>query len=350
MAEIAMRRECVERGDVHNRSTFNLGDEVEDEIMGPGFVIGLPTADAPHAAAEGAAGQVWLHLATGEYAWRMATQVKLVSRKRRTSPRLASPTCANNNGANHEGAGQSSSAQHQTATVNMSHTNSTSISVNLFARASGRESSCSSRSPIAPQPTVFGQSASAAGKQHAVPPAFGVPLAGIERVRKPCMKPPSGARGRAKERGVTTKETGVKISQRLEEFPNQGFKEAPAGRLFCKPCKEQLLNLKNSIKQHVKTEKHVKNVRKFGSRAAEDKAVAQDMCDYFNAHNDEAGVSCNAHCPHLRLSRRMRATAQHVDAPPSRLNATALAGMLAARRSHEPLPRSRGLSQVRNAA
>ncbi|KAL3921141.1 MAG: hypothetical protein SGPRY_005004 [Prymnesium sp.] len=65
-------------------------------------------------------------------------------------------------------------------------------------------------------------------------------------------RPKQGPRGRSKA-ARKTKESAVPVAERLTRFPDdpdEGFKLS-AGKLFCQPCKEALVNLKEGLKRHV---------------------------------------------------------------------------------------------------
>lgn len=115
-------------------------------------------------------------------------------------------------------------------------------------------------------------------------------LAAIERVRSLKRKADLGPRGRSKA-VRKTKQTGVSIRQRLTEFPDEGLKES-AGKLFCMPCKEELLNLKESIKRHVSSSKHCKKRDLHEKSLEKNKDLFNDLAEYFVENNDEKGVSC----------------------------------------------------------
>lgn len=57
--------------------------------------------------------------------------------------------------------------------------------------------------------------------------------------------------------GRATKETKVPVGQRILEFPDQGL-NVSAGMIVCVPCKEPLANIKDSLKRHLRSTKHMK--------------------------------------------------------------------------------------------
>lgn len=114
-------------------------------------------------------------------------------------------------------------------------------------------------------------------------------MAEMERERAKKRKPPVGPRGRQKAVRVTA-ESKVPVAQRLVQFTNQGFKQS-AGKLFCEPCREVLQNLKEGLKRHVKTAKHVDRLKAWCQDASASRRLGNDLGDYFAEHMNEQGVS-----------------------------------------------------------
>jgi hypothetical protein len=113
-------------------------------------------------------------------------------------------------------------------------------------------------------------------------------------VRAGKRKAPEGPRGRSKAVNVT-KETKVSLAKRVEQFPDQGLKVS-AGKIFCQPCKEELPNLKESIKRHIGSTKHQSKLDSFVKRSTSDNKLYRDLAVHFEEHDDEQGVSCSIYC------------------------------------------------------
>lgn len=119
--------------------------------------------------------------------------------------------------------------------------------------------------------------------------ANGAPaLASIHRIRKPKRKPPEGPRGRSKL-GRLTKETNVDLTKRLVQFPGQSL-VISAGKLFCKACKEEQPNLKESIKRHLLTTKHREMLKAHEKNMDRNSSLVSDLAEYFENKKDEQGV------------------------------------------------------------
>lgn len=110
----------------------------------------------------------------------------------------------------------------------------------------------------------------------------------LERVRAKKRKAPEGPRGRAKA-GRTTKETSVSLKKRLEEFPDEGL-VISAGELFCGPCKESISNLKEGMRRHFKTRKHMVNKSKMLAAKQSSRVWHNHLANYFANSSDEQGV------------------------------------------------------------
>lgn len=117
-------------------------------------------------------------------------------------------------------------------------------------------------------------------------------LALHERPRAKKMKMPDGPRGRSKAVHVS-KQTSIPISQRLTEFPKNGLTES-CGKLYCRPCRTVLDNIKSSIADHVGRKKHIDALRNMESRDKEDASLKQELSEYFYVNTDERGSSTNA--------------------------------------------------------
>lgn len=153
-----------------------------------------------------------------------------------------------------------------------------SIQLNFFGRAAAF---APSHAPHHPTPSAQAGSSGVSG--------CGVSLSAHERQRAPKRKAPEGPRGRAKA-ARKTKESCIPIKTRLSEFPNEGFKLS-AGKLFCQPCKEELVNLKEGIKRHVKSSKHKANLEKMQLADKAETSLSDDLANYFKENPDVNGVS-----------------------------------------------------------
>lgn len=194
----------------------------------------------------------------------------------------------------------------QAAVVMVRQVNRNSTITNMFHRLPPRGRDSGTAPAAAPAATAAAGGA-AVGRRTGETIEF----AGIERERAKKRKAPEGPRGRAKATRIT-QQTHVPVSQRLVEFPDQGFKES-AGKLLCVPCKEALQNLKEGLKRHIRSQKHRNSLAQMRSRKASDIVLCKHLSDYFEEHNHEKGVRCTtplhsvyAHaCLHLLNSRRL---------------------------------------------
>lgn len=120
-------------------------------------------------------------------------------------------------------------------------------------------------------------------------------MASIERERSTKRKAPEGPRGHSKG-GRLTKETKVAPFKRIAEFEDQGLTMS-AGKLFCQACHEVQPNLKESIRRHLLTGKHINNLVKFKERAEANEKAQDSLAQYFNENVEEKGVrSLLANC------------------------------------------------------
>ncbi|KAK3238548.1 hypothetical protein CYMTET_51450 [Cymbomonas tetramitiformis] len=123
-------------------------------------------------------------------------------------------------------------------------------------------------------------------------------LAAHERERAPVKKPPSGKK-RAGGGVRITKEPKIKPSKRITQFPDQCLRVS-AGRLFCGCCKESLSLLKQSVKTHVLSAKHLGAKEKFVLRRRDDEHVRDVLVEYFKEHEDEVTANLD---PEVHLYR-----------------------------------------------
>lgn len=113
-------------------------------------------------------------------------------------------------------------------------------------------------------------------------------LASMERKRAQVFKRPAGPRGRMKASRVT-KQTKVSLSERLQQFPDQGL-YVSGGKLFCGPCREEAPNLKESLKRHCASQKHEQNLVNYNLKVSKGKEAFKDIASWFEANPDLKGV------------------------------------------------------------
>ncbi|KAK3287915.1 hypothetical protein CYMTET_4593 [Cymbomonas tetramitiformis] len=97
----------------------------------------------------------------------------------------------------------------------------------------------------------------------------------------------------------TTKEPKIEPSKRITQFPNQCLRVS-AGKLFCGCCKETLSLLKQSVKIHVLSAKHLGAKEKFLLQRQDDDHVRDVLVEYFKEHDDEATANLD---PEVHLYR-----------------------------------------------
>ena len=76
----------------------------------------------------------------------------------------------------------------------------------------------------------------------------------------------------------------------MMQFPEQSL-VVSAGKLFCKACKEEQPNLKESLKRHIGTAKHVSMLAKYMEAVDDKQSLFSDLASYFEQHTDQQGVS-----------------------------------------------------------
>lgn len=185
-------------------------------------------------------------------------------------------------------------------------TNNNTI-INMFNRMPARRAAgdAASTPPAVAAPEAAGAPHCPAAAQRT---GENIPLAGLERERSSKRKKPEGPRGRSKS-SRKTKESKVSVQQRIMQFPEQGFKES-AGKLFCRACRDALQNLKEGLKRHIKSQKHIDGLMALRRSDAAATHLGEDLADYFDCHEDERGVSCLAAC-HLAPYSSYRLLAIH---------------------------------------
>ena len=88
-------------------------------------------------------------------------------------------------------------------------------------------------------------------------------------------------------------ETKVTVFQRLKQFQGQGLKES-AEKIFCTACKEEQPNLKESIRRHVASQKHIARLQKLESSSKAASIWREDLAELFDNHPDLKGSKLDA--------------------------------------------------------
>ena len=114
-------------------------------------------------------------------------------------------------------------------------------------------------------------------------------LAAHERSRCLKRKMTAGPRGRSKAI-AQTKETKVSLHRRLHEFPDAGL-TVSANQLFCLACREVLPNLKETIRRHLISAKHIAKKNKYDVLHAQTNNLHTDLAEWFAENADIKGVS-----------------------------------------------------------
>lgn len=119
-------------------------------------------------------------------------------------------------------------------------------------------------------------------------------FASIHRPRAIKRKAPEGPRGHGKS-GRCTKETKVTAVQRLKEFDGHGL-TLSAGKLYCQACHEVQPNIKESIKRHLLTSKHIKNMEAYVAKEEANEKVKERLSEHFDKNTHEKGVRSSFKC------------------------------------------------------
>lgn len=122
----------------------------------------------------------------------------------------------------------------------------------------------------------------------------GPKMASIERTRVVAKKAET-KEGSHRSGGGTRKSTEPKVTphQRLQEYPNQGYKVL-AGSLYCAGCKVNLSLIKSSITSHGLTARHAEKLAKLRLRSKKDDDLKVFLVEYFTLHNDYEGADVEA--------------------------------------------------------
>jgi len=127
-----------------------------------------------------------------------------------------------------------------------------------------------------------GGSTSSAGSSSSTPGSSEPERAHIERDRARPVLPPAGVRGRQRA-GRNRIETNVSATQRVAQYPGQGFRVSN-GKLLCGPCLVTLANIKSSIDAHCITAKHTRKLEVFTAKTAADIDLMSDLTAHFTAN------------------------------------------------------------------
>ena len=130
-------------------------------------------------------------------------------------------------------------------------------------------------------------------------PAEAMPImAAIERDRQTKLKNATKTGGHTSGPRKST-EPQISVGARVCEYPGQGFAKI-LGKLRCRCFKKDLPLIKSSIEAHIKTGKHICNLKKQEASDKSDKAFSEELTDYYSKHVDEKGASTS---PATHLAR-----------------------------------------------
>lgn len=268
------RRKQMFLGGNYQALGFNLGDILEDEVMGDCEVIGLPTKDAagPAPGRIGARGQVWVRIIdTRQRVWRTAGHLKKPGGgvPNRTSPRLEQKSI------------RAQRERQQRPADDSGAVGGGGARKRIIVNSADEEDEEAESEYDTDDEKRGGDAAD-------------IPLlAKHERNRKAKQKPQKKKRKLPGALNAacrsSTKQTSVPLSQRLTEFPNMGL-SISAGALWCAPCKKVVPNLKQTIDLHVSSTKHKTNFSKHMRRNEREKKLADGLTAYFERHHTETGV------------------------------------------------------------
>lgn len=264
LQEEERRLKMFKMGNIHPGCTFKWGETVHDAELGTCTVIGLPskTAMTPAPGRFGVIGTAWVKsMESGTRAWREDKALSLV--------------------------GKAPAAQ-MTHQAMVAHTRQT-----IAAQRAGGSKVADDNNADDGSADDDDYDVDSEGSIR----ARDVPeLAHIERNRKKKLKPTTkkGAFQQNKK-SRTTKETSVKLINRVKEFPDTGL-TVEAGVLWCAPCKRRMANLKTSIATHVASAVHLKQFERYKKRNDADSQLRESLVAYFEENPMECGVSA----PHLK--------------------------------------------------
>ena len=123
-------------------------------------------------------------------------------------------------------------------------------------------------------------------------------MAAIERDRETKLKNATKTGGHTSGPRKST-EPQISVDTRVREYPGQGFAKV-LGKLRCRCCKKDLPVIKSSIEAHIKTGKHISNLKKQEASDKSDKAFSEELTHYYFQHVDEKGTSIS---PATHLAR-----------------------------------------------
>mmetsp|Transcript_18603 Transcript_18603/g.54510 ORF Transcript_18603/g.54510 Transcript_18603/m.54510 type:complete len:655 (+) Transcript_18603:97-2061(+) len=261
-----------------DKNELAVGQLIYDDVFdknGRVDALGGDLAGEPHS------GHVRVQFHDGDTMWRTCGHIHV--RAQRSSPRRSSPAVAVRASAD-SGAPNTAPALEHAGAPAAPEPEPKRARVTLNNYFTSRTSSISRVESRGGGPSTLSASEGARASTSAAVMDLTMPeLAAHERDRAAKVKPPSkgmGTNGKAKS---NARETSVPITRRLLEFPDQSF-VASAGVLFCKACKERLVNTTTQIKQHVNTKKHETALKKFQSSSDGDSTRAELLSEYFRVN------------------------------------------------------------------
>jgi hypothetical protein len=148
-------------------------------------------------------------------------------------------------------------------------------------------------------PAVGTEEPATEGSEEPEEPAEAMPImAAIERDRQTKLKKATKTGGHTSGPRKST-EPQISVDTRVREYPGQGFAKV-LGKLRCRCCKKDLPVIKSSIEAHIKTGKHISNLKKQEASDKSDKAFSEELTDYYSQHVEEKGANIS---PATHLAR-----------------------------------------------
>ena len=134
-------------------------------------------------------------------------------------------------------------------------------------------------------------------------------MAAIERDRQTKLKKATKTGGHTSGPRKST-EPQIPVDTRVREYPGQGFAKV-LGKLRCRCCKKDLPVIRSSIEAHIKTGKHISNLKKQEASDKSDKAFSEELTDYYSQHVEEKGASISPATHLARFHAVQGASARH---------------------------------------
>ena len=123
-------------------------------------------------------------------------------------------------------------------------------------------------------------------------------MAAIERDRQTKLKNATKTGGHTSGPRKST-EPQISVDTHVREYLGQGFAKV-LGKLRCRCCKKDLPVIKSSIEAHIKTGKHISNLKKQEASDKSDKAFSEELTDYYSQRVEEKSASIS---PATHLAR-----------------------------------------------